>query len=54
MACEQLARTNNEQALNYLIDPDATYEAATDRSMFEEPVTAYVERLRRRAQPAIR
>ena len=40
---QQLARTNNEQALNYLIDPDATYEAATDRSMFEEPVTAYVQ-----------
>lgn len=40
---QQLARTNNEQALNYLIDPDASYEAATDRSMFEEPVTAYVQ-----------
>ena len=40
---QQLARTNNEQALNYLIDSDATYAAATDRSMFEEPVTAYVQ-----------
>ena len=40
---QQLARTNNEQALNYLIDPDATYAAATDRGMFEEPVTAYVQ-----------
>ena len=40
---QQLARTNNEQALNYLIDPDASYEAATDRSMFEESVTAYVQ-----------
>jgi hypothetical protein len=40
---QQLARTNNEQALNYLIDPDASYKAATDRSMFEEPVTAYVQ-----------
>jgi len=40
---QQLARTNNEQALNYLIDPDATYAATTDRSMFEEPVTAYVQ-----------
>ena len=40
---QQLARTNNEQALNYLIDPDASYEAATDRGMFEEPVTAYVQ-----------
>ncbi|WP_319995372.1 hypothetical protein [Trichococcus shcherbakoviae] len=40
---QQLARTNNEQVLNYLIDPDATYKAMTDRSMFEEPVTAYVQ-----------
>ena len=40
---QQLARTNNEQALNYLIDPNASYEAATDHSMFEEPVTAYVQ-----------
>lgn len=40
---QQLARTNNEQALNYLIDPDETYAAMTDRSMFEEPVTAYVQ-----------
>ncbi|WP_106449160.1 hypothetical protein [Trichococcus alkaliphilus] len=39
----QLVRTNNEQALNYLIDPDATYAMKIDRSLFEEPVTAYVE-----------
>lgn len=39
----QLARTNNEQALNYLITPDASYEPTTNRSMFEEPVTAYVQ-----------
>lgn len=40
---QQLARTNNKQALNYLTDPDATYATETDRSMFEEPVTAYVQ-----------
>ncbi|MGA9519705.1 MAG: hypothetical protein WBV27_13075 [Trichococcus sp.] len=40
---QQLARANNDQALNYLIDPDALYAATTDRSMFEEPVTAYVQ-----------
>ena len=40
---QQLARTNNEQVLNYLIDPDATYATTTARSLFEEPVTAYVE-----------
>jgi hypothetical protein len=38
-----LAHTNNEQALNYLIDPDATYATTTSRSLFAEPVTAYVE-----------
>jgi hypothetical protein len=38
-----LAHTNNEQALNYLIDPDATYATTTSRSLFVEPVTAYVE-----------
>lgn len=42
-ALRQLTRTNNEQALNYLVAPDSTYEAAADRSMFEEPVMAYVE-----------
>ena len=40
---KQLARTNNERALNYLIDPDATYATTTDRSLFAETVTAYVE-----------
>lgn len=40
---QQLGRTNNEQALNYLIAPGATYATATNRSIFEEPVTAYVE-----------
>lgn len=40
---QQLARTNNEQALDYLINPDATYAAATDRNMFEVPVTTYVQ-----------
>ena len=39
----QLSRTNNEQALNYLIDPDAAYAAQTSQSLFVEPVTAYVE-----------
>ena len=39
----QLTRANNEQALNYLVAPDSTYGAAADRSMFEEPVMAYVE-----------
>lgn len=39
----QLSRTNNEQALNYLIDPDATYATKIDRSLFVETVTAYVE-----------
>jgi hypothetical protein len=40
---QQLARTNNEQALNYLIDPGATYATTIDRSVFVEPVTTYVE-----------
>ena len=51
---QQLARTNNEQALNYLIDPDATYAAATDRGMFEEPVTAYVQSYAAEHNPAVR
>ena len=40
---QQLARTNNETAVNYLIDPEATYATTTDRSLFEEPVTDYVQ-----------
>jgi hypothetical protein len=39
----QLARRNNEQALNYLIDPDEAYATTTARNLFAEPVTAYVE-----------
>lgn len=40
---QQLTRTNNELALNYLIDPDATYATKIDHSLFVESVTAYVE-----------
>ncbi|MDB6353432.1 hypothetical protein PH235_07640 [Trichococcus sp. K1Tr] len=40
---QQLARTNTEQVLNYLIDPDATYSTTTARRLFAEPVTTYVE-----------
>jgi hypothetical protein len=39
----ELARTNNEQVLNYLIDPEATYATTNNRNIFVEPVTTYVE-----------
>lgn len=39
----ELARTNNEQVLNYLIDPEATYATTNNRNILVEPVTTYVE-----------